>query len=122
LKKVLIDYHRLEYGEYRPLPSKRKFGYKLLRMIDKPLNMAGYHLCKKYSFHHAERIEGRDWPTYADSMIGMHRLDNIESCVKSILRDGIAGDLIETGVWRGGACIFMQALLRLHGATDRRVW
>jgi hypothetical protein len=34
----------------------------------------------------------------------------------------VPGDLIETGVWRGGATIFMRALLKLEGVTDRIVW
>ena len=32
------------------------------------------------------------------------------------------GDLIETGVWRGGATIFMRAMLKARGVTDRTVW
>ncbi|MEJ0068602.1 MAG: TylF/MycF/NovP-related O-methyltransferase [Pseudomonadota bacterium] len=32
------------------------------------------------------------------------------------------GDLIETGVWRGGATIFMRAILKALGVTDRTVW
>ena len=32
------------------------------------------------------------------------------------------GDFIETGVWRGGACIFMRAILKAYGVTDRSVW
>lgn len=34
-------------------------------------------------------------------MIGMKRLDNLQFCVESVIRDGIPGDLIETGIWRG---------------------
>ena len=29
---------------------------------------------------------------------------------------------IETGVWRGGACIFMRGILKAHGVEDRVVW
>src|SRR5262249_9601439 len=32
------------------------------------------------------------------------------------------GDLIETGAWRGGATIFMRALLKVNGVKDRVVW
>ena len=34
----------------------------------------------------------------------------------------VAGDLIETGVWRGGASIFMRSILKAFGDTGRRVW
>ena len=51
----------------------------------------------------AARIEGRDWPKDGETMIGLPRLDNIQSCIEDILRNDIPGDLIETGVWRGGA-------------------
>ena len=32
------------------------------------------------------------------------------------------GDLLEAGVWRGGACIFMHAILKAYGETGRRIW
>lgn len=73
--------------------------------------------------HDAEaRALGNGWPMQAHSMIGVKRLDNIQECVSTILADGVPGDLIETGVWRGGACIFMRAMLAAHEVTDRKVW
>ena len=48
-------------------------------------------------------MNGRDWPAYAESMIGLKRMDNIEFCVNDTIKNNIPGDLIETGVWRGGA-------------------
>jgi hypothetical protein len=68
------------------------------------------------------REQGRDWPVQAPTMIGMARLDNLQRCVESVLDDGVPGDLIETGVWRGGAVIFMRGILKAYGVTDRRVW
>jgi hypothetical protein len=65
----------------------------------------------------ATREAGLDWPSFALSMIGVKRMDNIRSLVETIIRDGIEGDLIECGVWRGGACIFMKAILETHGDT-----
>ncbi|GHH88750.1 methyltransferase MtfB [Streptomyces sulfonofaciens] len=65
---------------------------------------------------------GVDWPSVAHTMIGMRRLDNIEYCVRTALEEGVAGDFIETGVWRGGSCIFMRAVLKAYGVTDRSVW
>ncbi|MFN0085045.1 MAG: TylF/MycF family methyltransferase [Blastocatellia bacterium] len=73
-------------------------------------------------FDPALRAEGLDWPPTAHTMIGLKRLENIQFCVESALANGIPGDLIETGVWRGGATIFMRALLKAHGVEDRIVW
>jgi O-methyltransferase len=55
-------------------------------------------------------------------MIGLRRLDNLEHCVRDVVQRGVAGDLIETGVWRGGASIFMRAVLKALGDTTRTVW
>ena len=68
------------------------------------------------------RRNGLDWPENADTMIGLKRLENIEYCVGQIIKNNIAGDFIETGVWRGGAVIFMQALLKDSGIASRNVW
>ncbi len=68
------------------------------------------------------RSEGADWPKYAHTMIGLKRLDNLQFCVEDALTNGVAGDMVETGVWRGGASILMRAVLKAHGVTDRRVW
>jgi hypothetical protein len=68
------------------------------------------------------RLEGRDWPANGYTMVGMKRLDNVQACIESVLADGIPGDLIETGVWRGGTSIFMRAVLKAHGIEDRTVF
>lgn len=66
--------------------------------------------------------EGRGWPELAHTMIGFRRLDNLRHCVETVIREGVDGDLIETGVWRGGACIFMRGILKAYGCSTRRVW
>jgi O-methyltransferase len=69
----------------------------------------------------AKRALGLDWPTEkpgmiaAETMIGTARLDNIRECVRQICEDCIQGDYAETGVWRGGACIFMAACAKVYG-------
>jgi Macrocin-O-methyltransferase (TylF) len=68
------------------------------------------------------RLRGKDWPLVGYSMIGRKRMDNLQACVETVLRDGVAGDLIETGVWRGGAVMLMKAILKANGVTDRTVW
>jgi O-methyltransferase len=68
------------------------------------------------------RLEGRDWPPFAHTMVGWHRLDHLQRCAEAALRDGIPGDFLEAGVWRGGAAILLRAVLKARGVTDRRVW
>ncbi len=68
------------------------------------------------------RRNGQDWPRLAHTMVGAKRLDNLQECVETILRDNVPGDLIETGVWRGGSCILMRGILAAHGVEDRIVW
>ncbi len=68
------------------------------------------------------RESGWDWPGEAETMIGMVRLDNIRECVEAVIREGVPGDLLEAGVWRGGAAIYMRALLFVFGDESRLVW
>ena len=68
------------------------------------------------------RDDGRDWPALAHTMIGRERMKNVRSCVEDVIARDIPGDFIETGVWRGGACIFMRGILEAYGIRDRRVW
>lgn len=70
-----------------------------------------------------QQIEnGLIWPDRAHSMIGLKRLDNIQYCVEDILKNNIEGDLIETGVWRGGAVIFMKGILKCYGDNKRKIF
>lgn len=70
----------------------------------------------------AIRAEGGDWPQRAFSMAGLKRLENLRFCIERVVADGVPGDVVETGVWRGGACILAKAVLNALGATDRWVW
>jgi hypothetical protein len=56
------------------------------------------------------------------TMVGLSQHDALQACIENILADEVPGDLIETGVWRGGMTILMRALLAVYGVIDRRVW
>lgn len=111
-------------------PDQYKFGVqprgRYKRKAFKPLGRWLEHrnlsIARRVPYSHDRRIEGWDWPIEAETMIGMRRLDNIQECVTTILRENVPGDLIETGVWRGGAVIFMRAILKAYGDLDRIVW
>jgi len=70
----------------------------------------------------AKRDDGNDWPPAAETMVGRQRLADVRRCVDSVLADGVPGDFIETGVWRGGVTILMRGMLEAWGDPDRRVW
>jgi O-methyltransferase len=71
---------------------------------------------------YARRIAGHDFSDIAHSMLSMKRLDNVQMCIETAIRENIPGDLIETGVMRGGTTIVMRAILKAHGISDRTVW
>lgn len=68
------------------------------------------------------RASGADWPYSGLTMVGLERLDDVQACVESVLADGVEGDLIEAGTWRGGAAMLMRAVLDAHGDRERTVW
>lgn len=69
-----------------------------------------------------DKYEGTIWPDQGETMIGWQRLTHLEMCVKNVLHENIPGDFIETGVWRGGSCIFMSYLLKINNIKNRIVW
>lgn len=73
-------------------------------------------------FDKDKRIIGSDWPALAHTMVGLERLHNVQFCVENVIKKDVSGDLIETGVWRGGVTIFMRAILKAYGVNNRKVW
>lgn len=96
--------------------------WRLVNWAGAAIGAAGFELVRKRPFNRAMREAGQDWPARAESMIGLRRMDNLQDCVETVLRDAVPGDLIETGVWRGGATIFMRAVLKAYGDTERIVY
>lgn len=102
----------------------RKSAYKrlLIAVSSRLLDLKNLQLFEKRNLRADARDEGRFWPGLAHTMIGRKRLDNLQYCVETALEDQVEGDMIETGVWRGGACILMRAILAAHEVEDRRVF
>ena len=132
MKRCLTDFVYINdpfanYGPYGKREERSRWKEGLLSTIDRALRPHQMRIFEAQSTRTSaaeqeRRALGRVWPVRAHTMIGLKRLDNLQSCVEQVLRDGIPGDLIETGVWRGGACIFMRAILQAHGDTARTVW
>lgn len=106
LKKTLTGLNRIDRPQFKP----------------KKIVSDNLFECEVVEQSVEKRMEGLDWPLDAETMIGIKRIENVEYCVKEILSNNIEGDFIETGVWRGGTCIFMRGLLKAFEDTDRKVW
>jgi O-methyltransferase len=94
----------------------------LLDLLRAELKDLDVRLVTQGTFDASLREVGRDWPADAETMIGLQRLANIRECVETVLDEDVPGDLIETGAWRGGATIYMRAILKAYDVTDRNVW
>ena len=73
-------------------------------------------------FDAARRHTGGDWPSRALTMIGTIRLHHLRKLCEEVILKRVPGDFIETGVWRGGACIMMKAVLECYKDENRRVF
>ena len=72
------------------------------------------------SFINVEKRErGEDWPGFAITMTGNARILTALKLIESIVANNITGDVMETGVWRGGTSIYMHGVLRALGQHDR---
>jgi O-methyltransferase len=124
MKKCLTRYIFPE--THRPLRSPpltiRHLAWFAYPAIAALLERRGLWLFSRAKVDLARRAEGRDWPADADTMVGLKRLDNLQFCIEQVLRDEVPGDFIETGVWRGGSCIFMRAALQAYQDSSRQVW
>jgi hypothetical protein len=110
-----IPYVDAEINPVQPLGRLRS-------VVLQGFKRAGIQLAHARRGNYKARLEGKDYSDVAHSMLSLQRLNNLQTCVEAVLKDGVPGDFIETGVMRGGAVILMRAILKAHGVTDRRVW
>jgi len=115
---------RLAFPEpYSPVePSKLTLSGRAFRALQAVLSPLKLRVVRAKPMNRLEREEGLDWPAQAETMVGIKRLNNLEQCATDVIRKKIPGDFIETGVWRGGASIFLRAVLKAYGVNDRTVW
>lgn len=121
IAKVLTRYGFEGRNVTVKLPARSYESY-LWDLMHRTLPGRDIRIVESGEFDADRREVGKDWPADAESMIGMTRMRNIRQCAEQVLDDGVPGDFIETGAWRGGACIFMRAVLKAYGVTDRKVW
>jgi O-methyltransferase len=126
----LIRRNLTRYGMHERMPAGWPLWRRLfLKTVNVMLVRANAHRLARASpnalqrpFVQRKRDLGLDWPAEAETMIGMERLTSLQHCVETVLAEDISGDLVECGVWRGGASILMRAVLAAYGDKTRCVW
>ncbi|MFT4772299.1 MAG: O-methyltransferase [Cryomorphaceae bacterium] len=123
LKDVLIDKSNASRYQLTPYPPGQTNFLKRF-IVNTVINgLAKKNMLITGVIRDGERLRetGLGWPINGYSMIGTKRLNNIQFCIESVVENKVEGDFIETGVWRGGACIFAKTLFNIFN-QDRTVW
>lgn len=55
-------------------------------------------------------------------MIGIRRLENIDTLLQDVFHHKVPGGYIELGVWRGGACMLARGIMRAYGESHRTIY
>jgi O-methyltransferase len=118
LMKRTLTY--LVYGQEPFIPMKRPENFLKSKMYD-ALRRRNITPMRSLVIDREARINGRDWPPIAYTMIGMKRLENLQQCATDVLHNNVPGDFIEAGTWRGGAAIFLRAILKAYGIENRSI-
>jgi O-methyltransferase len=122
VKRALMGVTVGQQREYRPLGAGRD---PLRRAVLRGLATRNRVIAEPRDVDPESNPEGTlfasQLPSGIKTMVGRVRLDSVQHCLETVLADDVEGDVIETGVWRGGTTIFMRAVLAAYGVTDRRV-
>jgi hypothetical protein len=125
LKRAVLGVTAGPVTVYQPAPTMPG-GRLTRRLLNRILASEQAIVARPMSVDLSRNEDGRlsvfDLPPWPLTMIGTRRLDNVEQCVRSVVEEGVPGDFIETGVWKGGTTIFMRGVLRALGISDRRVY
>jgi O-methyltransferase len=119
LMKRTLTY--LVYGQEEFSPAQRPRDF-VKRIVFDALVKRDIVPMRRLQVDDENRIEGRDWPAVGLTMVGMKRLNQLQECAEEVLVHNVPGDFIEAGTWRGGAAIFLRAILKAHCVIDRDVW
>ncbi|MDR4985763.1 macrocin O-methyltransferase [Bacillus cereus] len=116
LKKAILFEIWQEHEQYSP--AHVEIPINLMRFIE----VHNLKLMHQVQPNPEARKYGMDWPAIAHSMVGRARLNQLHAAMETVIKEEIPGDFIETGVWRGGSCIFMRGFLKANDIQNRQVW
>lgn len=108
--------------EVRPVDPEAGWRRLLVAPLQRAARSQGMELVRRRPVDHARRSAGLDWPPDAETMIGLRRLESLQQLIRTVIDERVPGDILEAGVWRGGASIFARAALEAYGDGERVVW
>jgi O-methyltransferase len=108
----------LEPVDPAPTSSKRH----IAGLVQKALQSKGLVLARPIATEPLFQVSPPGQLHTAETLIGPVGLQNLRELVRDVVESDVPGDLIETGVWRGGATIYMCATLEAFGDRERNVW
>eukprot|EP01083_Nonionella_stella_P316964 1152016_1 len=89
-------------------------GVSRARLIDKTL--VNHSMNSIVNAYYAQKSKLKVY-----SMLDVTDLNQLERCCTHVLENGIEGNFLEAGVWKGGCCIFMKSLLNKY-KSDRKLY
>eukprot|EP01023_Acetabularia_acetabulum_P041946 TRINITY_DN4112_c0_g1_i13.p2 TRINITY_DN4112_c0_g1~~TRINITY_DN4112_c0_g1_i13.p2 ORF type:complete len:322 (+),score=51.71 TRINITY_DN4112_c0_g1_i13:138-1103(+) len=93
----------------------------LLRTPDYSFEHKPESFNRQRSFNEQSRKYGLGRPVYGLTMVGWVRLVNIHQQLLRVMNEGIEGDFLEAGVWRGGSSIVAKSVISAFEGKDRKV-
>lgn len=117
MRKALTRYGMERYTSVvDAVPYGRPFSWKgrVVKRVNTLFEPVGLQIAQPYVQNLDDRAVGRDWPINAETMVGLRRLEQLSSAMHTVMAEGVEGDFLEAGVWRGGASIYMAAFNKVY--------
>ena len=117
--------HSLWDETTQPLDSRRTpvmWKQRLVKLAQAFFQPFGLRLVWNKPVDKEAKAFGETWPEFSHTMVGMERLNALQSAAETIFQRNIPGDFIECGVWRGGASIFLRAVMDEYNQTERTLF
>eukprot|EP01026_Neomeris_dumetosa_P017768 TRINITY_DN1688_c0_g1_i7.p1 TRINITY_DN1688_c0_g1~~TRINITY_DN1688_c0_g1_i7.p1 ORF type:complete len:285 (-),score=26.82 TRINITY_DN1688_c0_g1_i7:39-893(-) len=93
----------------------------LLETPDYSFQRAPETMYRQRKYQQMVRLKGQGRPAYGLTMVSWYRLSNIYHQLMRIMIEGIEGDFMEAGVWRGGSSIVAKAVIQAFEGGGRKV-
>lgn len=122
MKKFITRYEFDEnFPNFSPIPKNSR-KWEIASIVNRKFSKKFQIVRTAEPVNLESRFLGRDWPMTAESMIGMSRMNQLHDALDQIRLKNVEGDIVETGIWRGGAVIFISTYLTIYGMTDRIIY